>query len=132
MYLKKMIMLGVTALSVGVGFGATQTTAKAAINYMPKSWRGYYHTSSGRGLKITTHSVSFDGKTFYKSSAHGWRRIHLQKVANMYHHPVYELNNAKVVDYLWSYEWWPAYRHGRKVLLHKANMGNHADVWYKD
>lgn len=68
MRIKKTIRLVVTTLALGIGIGINQTTANAATHYMPRSWRGYYHTSSGRGMKISAHSVKMMVKLFIRAA----------------------------------------------------------------
>lgn len=129
MKLKNCVLVGITVLSMGIGFQINQTSVHAAVHYMPKSWRGSYYTTSGRSLSVKAYSVAFDGKTLYKSSGHGWHRISFSRVGNFHHHKVYQFNNAKY-EYQSSHMWRIAYKHGHKELINYAEMG-YVQVWHK-
>lgn len=62
---KNIVMLGVTALSLGAGLAATQTTASAATwhsSAIPTALRGTWHGKyTGQRLLIYRHTIRYSG-----------------------------------------------------------------------
>lgn len=89
MKFKKSILVGVTAFSFGglIAFNSSHTVSASNYfpvrhyhTYTPRSWRGSYYTAYGDTMKVKTYSVELNGKTIYKNSWAGWRKLAFAKV----------------------------------------------------
>ena len=111
MYFKKLVMLGVTALSLGTtGVALAQPqTAEASTHSISRSWRGHY--SGPQHLTLSAHYLKLGGvKSHVKyitKSSHGYHCIHF--------------SNEQP---LWL-------KHGyNKIYLHYG-VGGSTDVYYR-
>lgn len=117
MKLKKYIVVGLTALFIGVitphnNVKASYFRYKNVHNYMPSSWRGTYHNSYGDTMKVNKYSVSFNGKTFYKSNWSGWKKLAFAKVDKKY----YTLNAYATIGARSSRRWKMIHKNGNTYL----------------
>ncbi|GAX00638.1 hypothetical protein [Secundilactobacillus silagei] len=123
MHFKKLIMLVITALSLGIGVGISQTNAQAATNYMPRSWRGIYYCSFNHTLFVLhAHSVQVDGRTTLRSNGHGYHRIAFHKIKTLHHHGYYQFEYAEY-EYESSGMWSMRHKHGHIELLQYVTGG---------
>lgn len=132
MKLKKILIMGIAIL----GLGAVSSFKVAASSdyfvhgpityHTPKSWRGTYHNSYGDTMKVNKYSVSYNGKTFYKSSWNGWRKLAIAKVDRNY----YTLNAIAKYGYQSSRRWKLIHKNGNTYLYNKGAMESHT-TWKK-
>ncbi|WP_461243620.1 hypothetical protein [Secundilactobacillus muriivasis] len=136
MKLSKYVLLGVTALSLGAGLAATTETANAAT-YTPRSWRGTYYmnTDSGRSyMKVNTYSVVLNGKTMYKNTWSGWKKLSFKRISSAdavtKKHKLYTFNSLAKYGYQSSRQWRLTTKNGKKELINYQVQG-YIDVWHK-
>lgn len=129
MKFKRIILLSIAFISMGIGLQLNQPTAKAATHHTPSSWQGTYYTTSDDVMDVNEHSVVLNGKTMYKNTWSGWRRLTFSKVKVLHHHSVYQFNKAKY-GYQSSHMWRLTSKKGKKELINYANMGA-VVVWHK-
>lgn len=134
MNLKKVMLLGLTILAMGIGFQFNQGSASAATHHTPSSWRGTYYTTDGDTMNVNTYSVVLNGKTMYKSSWNGWRKLSFARIgagdAITHKHKVYTFNSLAKYGYQSSRQWRLTTKNGKKELINYQNMGN-VIVWHK-
>ncbi|MFC6255403.1 hypothetical protein ACFP1H_12495 [Secundilactobacillus hailunensis] len=142
MKLKQYAFGAITVLSLEIGFQINLQHAKADTyyattgvkHYMPKSWRGTYYTTAGDVMKVSTYSISQNGKNVYKSSWHGWRKLAFGRINPLYattrKHKVYTLNASAKYGYETSHEWRLTRKNGKAELIHYGAMGS-LSIWHK-
>lgn len=135
MKFKKSILVGVTAFSFGglIAFNSSHTVSASNYfpvrhyhTYTPRSWRGSYYTAYGDTMKVKTYSVELNGKTIYKNSWAGWRKLAFAKVGIRN----YTFNALAKYGYQSSRRWHLKYKNGKKELINLQVMG-YITVWHK-
>lgn len=133
-HVKKFWLLGIIILSMGIGFQLNQSSANAATHHTPSSWRGTYYTTDGDTMNVNTYSIVLNGKTMYKSSWSGWRKLSFARIrasdAITHKHKVYTFNSLAKYGYQSSRQWRLTTKNGKKELINYQNMG-YVVVWHK-
>lgn len=134
MNFKKILLLGIAIVSMGIGFQLKQTSANAATHHTPSSWRGTYYTTSGDTMNVNKYSIVLNGKTMYKSSWSGWRKLSFARISSSdaitHKHKVYTFNLLAKYGYQSSRQWRLTTKNGKKELINYENMG-YVVVWHK-
>ncbi|KRM93527.1 hypothetical protein FC56_GL000239 [Lentilactobacillus senioris DSM 24302 = JCM 17472] len=128
MKLKHLVITGISALSF-CGFMAISNltaNAKTIHYYTPKSWRGTYYAPNGSEMKVNTYSVSYNGKTFYKSSWSGWKKLAFSKVTKA----TYTFNALAKYGFQSSRMWKMKHKNGKTYLVNYKIMGE-VTYWKK-
>lgn len=77
-------------------------------------------------MKVNTYSVSYNGKTYYKSSWSGWRKLAFARVDSTH----YTFNALAKYGYQSSRRWRLKYKNGKKELINSQIMGA-VTVWHQ-
>lgn len=103
-------------------------------HYTPQKWRGKYYSNDGNLLIIRAHSLDLNGKTLYKSTWNGWKKLSFSRLKNdstiSNKYKWYTFNPLAKYGYQSSRQWRLKYKDGHKELVNYVLMGS-SIIWHK-